>query len=448
MAGDRPKIGVLSLGCPRNLVDTEVMCGYLTGAGYELVDIEAADIGIVVTCAFIEDAKKESIDSILGLLELKKTGHLRAVLVAGCLSQRYGEALSEELKGVDVFLGCDDIPAIARIVSRIASGPLRHSITPIPSYIYTDSEPRSLITPSHYAYVKISEGCSHRCSFCVIPSIKGPHRSRPMESIIREVKALCARGAIREIVIIGQDTTAYGSDLYGKPSLPRLLRKIDRVTPDAVWIRVLYTHPARIDDEFIETFAQSKKICHYIDVSIQHASDRVLTLMNRRCMSGHVRALIDRIRCRIPEAVLRTSVIVGFPGESDDDFRVLHDFIRDVEFERLGVFLYSAEEGTPAYGLPARVPEAIQRERFDILMRTQQEIASAQNRKLLGTVRKVLLDELCSEPGMARGRTYGDAPEVDGEVFVRGHSLAQGEFCMVRITDTMEYDLSGEKVET
>ena len=444
---EKTKVGIISLGCPRNLVDSEVLLGVLKKEDYETVDIKDADIGIVNTCAFIDDAKAESIDIILELTELKKAKRLSAVVVAGCLPQRYGKALLKGLPEVDAFIGCDEIPKIARILRSLDKNKKLYDVSAKPSFIYSHTHPRIQITPPHYAYVKISEGCENRCSFCVVPSIKGAYRSRPIESVIKEVEAISARQRLSEIDLVGQDVTLYGKDLYGKPAIKALLEKLCAFREYKRWVRLLYTYPSHIDDGLIDMFAEEALLCKYMDLPIQHINDKILKMMNRKMCKKDIITLIEKIRKRVPNVVLRSSVIVGFPGERDETFRELAGFIKDIKFERLGVFTYSREESTPAYDYKNQVDEKVKLERFNVLMSIQKEIARSINESYRGKTLDVLIDEKDeNSKDTYIGRTEGDAPEVDGEVFVKAKGLSPGDFVKVRITDTLEYDLVGEQI--
>jgi len=452
------KVGIISLGCPRNLVDSEILLGILKENRFEISDVKDADIGIVNTCAFIDEAKKESIDMILELIELKKASKLSAVVVAGCLPQRYGGALLKELPEVDAFIGCDQIEKIADILRRINKENKLFEVSKTPSFIYSHIHPRLRITPPHYVYVKISEGCVNRCSFCVIPSIKGGYRSRPIESILKEVDQISEKEKLSEINLIGQDTTLYGKDLYGRPLIKELLKELASFKDYRRWIRLLYTYPSHIDDELIDIVSQEDSICKYIDLPIQHINEKLLKKMNRKMNRKDITHLIRKIRERIPDIVLRSSVIVGFPGETDKDFKELVEFIKEVKFERLGVFTYSREEGTTAYNYRNQIEEEVKLERFKALMSVQKEIAKDINKSCLGKTMEVLIDEKDeNSKDIYIGRTEGDAPEVDGEVFVKAGDCPQagtvpkklkpGDFVDVKITDTLEYDLVGEEVK-
>jgi len=441
------KAGIISLGCPRNLVDSEIMLGALREDGFVIVDINEADVGIVNTCAFIDEAKRESIDIILKLAELKKTNKLKALMVAGCLPQRFGDGLLDILPEVDAFIGCDEILKAPAILRRLAEGGRLCRISPNPSFIYSHLHPRIRITPGHYAYIKISEGCDNRCSFCIVPSIKGGYRSRPVESVLSEVRGISNEGRLSEINLVGQDTTFYGKDLYGKPALGELLRQLCAFKDYRRWVRLLYMYPAHIDDELIDIFAGEQALCKYIDLPVQHINDGILKRMNRRMRSADILRLIKKLRTRIPDVVLRSSVIVGFPGESDEDFKELVAFIKETKFERLGVFTYSREEGTSAYNYGDQLGEDVKLERFNTLMEFQKGVAAELNKTYLGRTLEVLIDEKDeNSEAVYIGRTQGDAPEVDGEVFVKGPGLKPGDFVKVKITDTLEYDLVGERI--
>ena len=419
MVKPKQKIGILSLGCPRNLVDSENILGRLNLKGYPIVDMDQAEVAIVNTCAFIDDAKKESVDALLDLIERKKEGRLKKIIAYGCLAQRYKEDLRKEFPEIDAFVG------------KIS---LNHDV----------KNKRVAITPRHYAYLKICEGCINNCSFCIIPKIKGRFSSLDEETVLNKIEAF-DKEKVSELNIIGQDITGYGTDLYGVSKLTELLQKIPGRLKNIGWIRLLYLHPARFDDELINLIKNSVRICKYIDLPVQHINNRMLKLMNRKVSRNHVLRLIEKIRKNIPDVALRTSIIVGFPSETDREFKELLKFIKEVKFERLGAFIYSREEGTSAYGFKAQVPQKIKKERFEMIMSCQRDIACENNKKLLGRSIKVLIDE--KQGNCYIGRSQYDAPEVDGAVFVKSkEKLAPGDFVTVRINDTLEYDLAGEVV--
>ncbi len=441
------KIALVSLGCARNLVDSELILGTLKKSGYKIAGSPSgSDVTVVNTCAFIEDAKKESIDEILELIELKEKKKLKYLLVVGCLSQRYAGVLKKEFPEIDGFAGVDAVQVLPGMIKKLARGGRPDIIINEPRYLHDDKSPRLGLTPVHYSYVKVSEGCSHKCSFCIIPRIRGRHRSRNPASIIREAKDLVARGA-KELDIIGQDTTLYGRDLPGKHNLAGLLRDLSRQS-GAKWIRLLYTHPAHFTDELISVIAGEKNICKYIDLPIQHINDGILRRMGRGSTGAGIRRLISHIRSSIPGVALRTSVIVGFPGESRKNFRELLDFIKEVKFERLGAFVYSAEEGTAASRFDGSVPADEKAERWDMIMGAQRDVSAGINAALVGRQMSVLIDEKVSgEDDLFTGRSYMDAPEIDGNVFVKGHNIRRGDMVEVEIADGYEYDLVGKEIK-
>ncbi|MDD4893769.1 MAG: MiaB/RimO family radical SAM methylthiotransferase [Candidatus Omnitrophica bacterium] len=414
---NKDKIGILSLGCPRNIVDSENILGMLKLKGYPIVDMDKADTAIINTCAFVEDAKAESVGAILDLIDLKRRGKLKKIIVYGCLAERYKDKLQKELPEVDAFVG------------KIS---LNHNLAAFQ------------ITPEHYAYVKICEGCVNNCSYCIIPEIKGKFTSLKMASVLSRIEELNKK-KVSEINIIGQDITAYGIDLYAKIKLPELLRKVIRKGPDIGWLRLLYLHPERLSDELLGLIKNEPKICKYIDLPLQHINNRILKLMNRRTAKNDILRLIEKIRKTIPGIAIRTSVIAGFPSETDRDFRELMDFIQDVKFERLGAFIYSREEGTQAYNFKKQVPLEIKRERFNAIMSQQQKISQEVNNRFLGRVINVLIDE--KDGDFYLGRSQFDAPEVDGMVYVdSARPLKPGDFVKVEISDTLEYDLVGRVI--
>jgi len=409
------KIGILSLGCPRNLVDSENILGRLSMNGHKIVDMDKADVAIVNTCAFIDEAKRESIEAILDLIELKKSGKLKKVIVYGCLAQRYKDKLKKDLPEVDAFVG------------KVS---LNHEVKRFP------------ITPRHFVYLKICEGCINSCSYCVIPKIKGKFVSLEEKSILGKVTRFSEEG-VSELNIIGQDITGFGMDLYGETSLVALLKKIAKLAKNIRWIRLLYLQPERVNDDLLKLIKDEPKICKYIDLPIQHINDRILKLMNRKTSREKIEKTVARVRKIIPEAAIRTSVITGFPTETETEFKELLDFIEETKFERLGAFTYSAEEGTAAYKLKPRVAQEVMRERFDRIMMLQQEVSRANNIKLSGNVLEVLIDEKQDDSYL--GRTQFDAPEVDGLVYVNSSGgIKPGDFVKVKITDTLEYDLVGD----
>lgn len=428
-------------------MDSEIILGTLrdVGTGFKIVDLpSSADIAIVNTCSFIEDAKKESIEVILDLIDLKKSGKIKGILVAGCLPQRYGKALQKELCEIDGFIGVEGFARLPKLISDIADGKRIYSVSRSPAYLYDWKTPRQILTPGHFAYVKISEGCSHKCSFCVIPKIRGRHRSRKIESIVEEARYLIGRG-VKEINLIGQDTTLYGIDIYGRASLPGLLKRLAALK-GARWLRLMYAHPAHIGGELISVISGEEHICKYIDLPIQHISDRILKAMRRGTSRRSIEGLLAELRGRIPGIAIRTSVIVGFPGETEGEFGELLDFVKEARFTRLGAFVYSEEEGTPAANAKGKVPEKEKLARWNEIMKVQQRISEEDNRIFIGREFEVLVDEKeGSGKGAYLGRTYMDAPEIDGLVYIRGSGIKAGDLVSARITDTLEYDLVGIK---
>ena len=438
------KIGFVSLGCAKNLCDTEVMLHHVVDAGYEITPDETeADIVIINTCGFIESAKKEAIDNILDVAWLKENRSLKGIIVTGCLAERYREEVMKEMPEVDAVLGTGSIHSIVDAVKAVERGEKFAE--------FADQEKidiggdRVVTTGDAFAYLKISEGCRNRCTYCAIPLIRGNFRSRKIEDLVAEAKDLEATG-IKEIDIIGQDTSCYGIDLYGKYMLPELVRRISEET-SIPWIRVLYCYPDKITDELIEEMRTNPKFVHYLDLPIQHISDRMLSAMNRHGDSACIKDAIARLRRAVPDVVVRTTAIVGFPGESDEDFEELCQFILDEKFERFGAFTYSREEGTPAYGFDDQIDEQVKQDRYDILMRHQLSVSEEFTRGLIGKTLKVLCEDFDPVGGTFVGRSYMDAPDVDGKVFFTspaGTKITSGEFVEVKITDALDYDLVGE----
>lgn len=441
------KVGFVSLGCAKNLCDTEVMLHHIMEAGYNITPEETeADAVIINTCAFIESAKKESIDSILDIAWLKEHGKLRAIVVTGCLAQRYREQVLEELPEVDAILG---VGGIHKIVEALDAS-LEDSGKNKSKYCCLDANDsaalggdRVITTGEVSAYIKIAEGCNNRCTYCAIPSIRGPLRSRTVEDIVEEAKNLDSMG-IKELVVIAQDTTVYGKDIYGQYSLPRLLRAITDNT-SIPWIRILYCYPDKITDELIAEMRDNDRIVHYIDLPVQHISDRVLKAMNRHGDSACIKDAVRRLREAMPDIVIRTTAIVGFPGETEEDFEELCSFVKETKFERFGAFPYSREENTPAAELAGQIDEQTKQDRYDIIMKCQNRVSAEYNEALLGSTVRVLCEGFDPVSEAFFGRTYRDAAEIDGKVwFTAKNKPAPGDFLDVRITDTMDYDLVGE----
>jgi len=447
----KPKIYLLSLGCPRNLVDSEVILGGLRNKGLSVTNsAEYADTFIVNTCAFIEKAKMESIDTILELAAMKnkrrERGLAGTLIVAGCLPQRYASDLRKEIPEIDGIFGTADFSKISGFILNAVKKKLI-KVKRTPDFLYDHKSQRKLITPSHYAYVKVQEGCMNNCSYCVIPKLRGPYRSRSFDSVMNEIKTLVTNPGVREINFIGQDTTLYGIDRYGGVRIAQLLDKAADIVGEG-WIRLLYTHPAHFNDDLIEIIRGKKAICKYVDLPIQHINDLLLKKMNRGVSKRDIILLIEKIRKKIPEVGIRTTVIVGFPGETEKMFGELVAFIKDMRFERLGAFVYSREEGTKAFAYRKQISEKEKDIRYNAILTVQQEIALRNNTLLHGKIKRVLIDEKAGqEEDLYCGRTEMDAPEVDGICYVRSNRrLKRGSFVNVRITDTLEYDLVGEIV--
>ena len=437
------KILFISLGCDKNLVDTEMMLGLLGREGYSFTDDEAeADIVVVNTCCFIGDAKEESINMLLEMAELKDSGQLKALIAAGCLAQRYREEIQQEIPQVDAVVGTAAIEEIAEAVRESLEGRSRNH------YRELDEKPavfadRILTTGGHFAYLKIAEGCNKRCTYCIIPKVRGNYRSVPLEELTAQAEKLAEQG-VRELILVAQETTLYGMDLYGEKTLPRLLKSLAGI--DGIhWIRLLYCYPEEITEELIETIAEEPKICHYLDIPIQHAADEVLKRMGRRTHQEELRQQIIKLRERIPDICLRTTLISGFPGETEEDFEELYRFVNEMEFDRLGVFTYSQEEDTAAAEMPDQIEEEVKVFRRDELMELAQAISFEKAEAMAGKVLEVMVEGKAVDEDVYVTRTYRDAPEVDGYLFLHTTaSLMTGDFVKVLVTDYNEYDLIGE----
>ncbi|PIQ83783.1 MAG: 30S ribosomal protein S12 methylthiotransferase RimO [Candidatus Omnitrophica bacterium CG11_big_fil_rev_8_21_14_0_20_63_9] len=444
--GEAKTVSMISLGCPRTLVDSELYLGRLQQKGYQVVDeVEGSDTVIINTCSFIQDSIKESIDTVLQAVEMKKQGKLKAVVVAGCLVQRFKHDLIKELPDVDGFVGVDGFGDIETVVGRALQGEHPESLRPRPNVPHQGRRvARAALTPAHYAYLKVAEGCLKGCSFCVIPKIKGPLSSRPIDALVDEARQLVEERGVVELVVVGQDTSDYGVDLYGTPRIAQLLGALAKIN-GLRWIRLLYCHPKGISHDLIETIRDEERLCKYLDMAIEHADDGVLQRMNRLVTQAQLRERIQRLRELVPGIALRTSVIVGFPGETEAAFEQLLGFLRDVAFDRLGAFTYSHEEGSASFRYPDQVPDALKHARFDRLMQLQQTIAAELTARTVGRTMDVLIDEPDrDDPRQFLGRTSADCPEVDGLVFVRSDRvLRPGQIVPVRITDSYEYDLVG-----
>ena len=434
------KILFISLGCDKNLVDTEMMLGMLVQKGYSITDDEnEADIVVVNTCCFVNDAKEESINTLLEMSELRKSGQIKVLLAAGCLAQRYSDEIQKEIPEVDAIVGTTAIDAIVEALEGVLNGHSKNYIDDI-NRVPVYGKKRIVTTGGHYAYLKIAEGCDKHCSYCIIPKIRGSYRSIPMESIIQDARILVENGA-KELILVAQETTLYGKDIYGEKMLPKLLHKLCEI--DGVyWIRILYCYPEEITDELIDTIKSEEKICNYLDIPIQHAADKILKRMGRRTSKQELEDMVTKLRKAIPDICLRTTLITGFPGETEEDHEELMQFVNDMEFDRLGVFTYSPEEDTPAAMFDNQLDEEIKKERQADIMELQQEIAFEKANEMIGREIYVMIEGKVPDEHAYVARSYKDAPNVDGFVFVQtGLELMTGDFVKVRITGSYEYDL-------
>ena len=439
------KIGMISLGCPKNQVDAEILLAKLAENGYEITnDVDGVDAVIVNTCAFIEDAKKEAIENILDMVQLKEEGAVGKVIVSGCLAERYKEEIAKEIPEVDAVVGLGSNKDILTVLDKVFSAD-----TIVESYGAKTDLPlcgeRMLTTPPYTAYIKIAEGCSNGCTYCIIPSIRGAFRSRPAEDILEEAKQLAENG-VKELIVVAQDTTRYGEDLYGKPALAALLTALNKIEK-LNWIRVLYSYPERLTDEMIDAFADNEKVLPYFDIPIQHASADVLKRMHRVGDKQMLLDLVQKIRTRIPEAVLRTTLITGFPGESEEDFETLCAFVKEAKFDRLGCFAYSPEEGTLAANMPDQIEDHVKVARGEHIMELQYRIFEEKNQEAVGKTFSTVVEGYDPYTDSYYGRTYRDAPEIDGQIyFTCGYPLEEGDFVEVEVFDVRDYDLLGEVV--
>lgn len=441
------KVFFVSLGCDKNLVDTEMMLGMLTERGYAFTDDETqAQAAIVNTCCFIGDAKEESVNTILELAELKKSGSLQALIVTGCLAERYREEIRKEIEEVDAVLGTTAIDRIAETLDQVFAGGAKDQYERLDREPLTDRK-RVLTTGGHFAYLKIAEGCDKHCTYCIIPKVRGPYRSIPMESLVREAETLAKQG-VKELILVAQETTVYGVDLYGHKALPELLQKLCGID-GLVWIRLLYCYPEEIDDALIRVIKEEEKICHYLDLPIQHASDAVLQRMGRRTNQAQLTKIVSHLREEIPDICLRTTLISGFPGETKEDHAALLSFVKQMRFDRLGVFPYSREEDTAAAKLPGQLSKKVKNDRRDEIMALQQEIAFDKAAQMEGRTLLVMIEGKVADEEVYVARTYRDAPDVDGMLFCHtNRELMTGDFVQVRVTGSYEYDLMGElKIE-
>ena len=439
----KKKVMFISLGCDKDLVDSEQMLGLLGEGGYTFTDDEREAQAVVInTCCFINDAKQESIDTILEMAELRKTGRLEALVVAGCLAQRYREEIQEEIQEVDAIIGTTAIDEVVRTLDDVFAGTKRNHYQSLDRKPFTGMR-RVMTTGGHYAYLKIAEGCDKHCTYCIIPKVRGRYRSVPMESLLKEAEALAGEG-VKELILVAQETTLYGTDLYGHKALPELLHKLCEIE-GLYWIRILYCYPEEIDEELIQTMKTEEKICHYLDLPIQHASDEILKRMGRRVDREKLTNIVNYLREEIPDICLRTTLITGFPGETDMDHETLLDFVEETAFDRLGVFPYSQEEDTPAAAMDGQISEEVKEKRYGELMALQQEIAFEAAMQMNGRIVTAMIEGRIADEDAYVARTYKDAPNVDGFLFVNtDRELMTGDFVRVRITGSHEYDLIGE----
>ena len=437
------KILFISLGCDKNLADSEEMLGLLASHGYQITDDEAcADAIVINTCCFIGDAKEESIQTLLEMAEYRKSGPCRALVVAGCLAQRYQDEIAAEIPEVDVVLGTTAMEDLLAGLEAALDGRHYEKYRALEHLPQIQAQ-RVLTTGGHYAYLKIAEGCDKHCTYCIIPKLRGRYRSIPMERLAEQAESLAAQG-VRELILVAQETTIYGQDIYGERSLHRLLERLCQI-PGLVWIRVLYCYPEELYPKLIDVMAREPKICHYLDIPIQHASDPVLKRMGRRTSRAELEQMIQMLRREIPDIVLRTTLITGFPGETQEDHETLMDFVRDMRFDRLGVFTYSAEEDTPAAVMEGQIPEEVKEARRAQLMELQQEISMEKGERRIGQKMLCMIEGAIPQEGAYVARTYADAPDVDGYLFIKtGEMLMSGNFVQAVVTGAMEYDLIGE----
>jgi len=441
------KILFISLGCDKNLVDSEVMLGIIREKNYEITnDEKEADIIIINTCCFINDAKEESIEMILEMSQLKKTGNLKALIVTGCLAQRYKSEIEDEIPEVDAIVGTTGYEKIGEIIDEAIAGKKSESFANL-DYLPKGNGKRVNTTGGYYSYLKIAEGCDKHCTYCIIPSIRGNYRSVPMEQLLEEATMLALSG-VKELILVAQETTLYGADLYGKKMLPALLKELCKIS-GLEWIRILYCYPEEITEELIQTIKEEDKVCNYLDIPIQHSSDAMLKRMGRRTSRDDLIRIIENIREQIPDIALRTTLITGFPGETNKDQEELLDFVNQMEFDRLGVFTYSPEDGTPAATMENQIEEEIKLQRQQELMELQQEIAFEKSEQMLARKVRVMIEGKLPEDGVYIGRTYRDAPNVDGLIFVKSDKeLLSGDMVDVYVSEAKEYDLIGELIET
>lgn len=440
------KIFFISLGCDKNLVDSEYMLGMLESGGMSVTDHEEeADIIVINTCCFIGDAKEESINTILEMAEYKKRGKLKGLIVSGCLAQRYREEIKTEIPEVDAILGTNSYDAVNEAIHQVLQGKKYENFKALEGLPKLEGR-RRLTTGGHYAHLKIAEGCNKHCTYCIIPKIRGAYRSVPIEELVKQAEALAEQG-VKELILVAQETTLYGTDLYGKKTLGWLLDELNKI-PGLCWIRILYCYPEEIDDALIDAIVRNEKVCHYLDMPIQHANDGILKRMGRRTSKKDIVNIVEKLKKRIPDICLRTTLICGFPGETEEEHEELMQFVNDMEFDRLGAFAYSPEEGTPAETFPDQVAEETKLTWQEEVMELQQEVSSDKNEELTGREYWAFIEGKVADENAYIGRTYRDAPGIDGYVFIQtDETLITGDFVKVKITGAYEYDLIGEIVK-
>lgn len=441
------KIGFVSLGCDKNLIDSEIMLGLIDEKGYEITnDDSQANIIIVNSCGFIMDANQEAIDKILEVADYKNTGACKGIIVTGCMAQRYKDEIFESLPEVDAVVGTGDFEQIGEVIEKILAGEEKVKLIGDKNHLLIEenSYKRIVTTTGGFSYLKIAEGCDSHCTYCTIPSLRGKYRSRTIESLVKEAKILAKKG-VRELILIAQDTSLYGVDLYGKKTLPKLLKELSNIE-DIHWLRILYCYPENITDELIEEMSTNKKVLHYLDMPIQHGNDKILKLMGRRSSSDKILNTLNKLRSKMPDICIRTTLIVGFPHEGEEEFKDLCSFIEKARFDRLGVFTYSREEGTPAHDMPNQVPEEIKQERKDYIMQLQRGISARRCDEFIGTTLEVIIEgKIEGEDNVYCARSYRDCYEIDGFVFFNSdNELLAGDFYNVKITSASDYDLMGE----
>lgn len=444
------KISFVSLGCDKNLIDSEIMLGLIDQEGYVITDNDSeADIIIINSCGFIMDANQEGIDKVLEMADYKKEGKCKGIIVTGCMAQRYKDEIFEALPEVDAVVGTGDFESIASVIKRIADGEKKVNLVTDKEHILNpeNSYKRMVTTTGGFSYLKIAEGCDNKCTYCTIPSLRGHYRSRDMESLVKEAEILAEKG-VKELILIAQDTSLYGQDLYGEKALPKLLRRLSEIE-DIKWLRILYCYPENITEELIEEMATNPKVLHYLDMPIQHSEDKILKLMGRRSTREGLKKTIERLREKMPDMCIRTTLITGFPSETEEDFNAQCEFIKEIGFDRLGVFTYSQEEGTPAAKLPNQIDEDVKEERKDYILELQKSISASICEKYVGKTLEVIVEgKIEGEDDIYCGRSYRDCYEIDGFVFFRSkEELLAGDFYKIKITEAGDYDLIGERID-